>query len=211
MKFGTPVKQSQPFNRDYWGQLTIDAGFVSSQKPHNWGTKIHTSTLRKFVHLDKKFSNQSIYRQLNLAFYTRLQGFYVRIRPRTFNILINKFINHIPVNMFQSAIDSIQKRKTKSTWPCTTVIVETETGTPSISEPSRCYRLAHDLIFLVSYFKRGLIKHHVSGKENKKVHVFKYLASTFFLFVKKDFGCSLKYAELYFEKWRCISKLGRNW
>ena len=51
--------------------------------------------------------------------------------------------------------------------PCTRAIVKRK-GTPSICEPSRCYRLGNDLIFFVSYFEGILVKHHVCGIEKKK-------------------------------------------
>ena len=44
--------------------------YVRSHKPHNWGTKSQTSIvhyINRFVHLDKKSSNQSTFRQVNIA------------------------------------------------------------------------------------------------------------------------------------------------
>ena len=55
----------------------------------------------QFVHIDKKLSNQSIFREVNLAsvYIQGSRAFHVRTNPRHFYVLINKFINCIPVNM----------------------------------------------------------------------------------------------------------------
>ena len=52
--------------------------------------------------------------------------------------------------------------------PCTTAFWK-KPGTPSICQPSQCYHLAHDLIFFVSNFGTGLVKHHFHGGENKEI------------------------------------------
>ena len=48
----------------------------------------------------------------------------------------------------------------------------------SICKLSRCYHLVNDLIFFVTYFKGGLVKHHFFGRENKKVQTYYTFLST---------------------------------
>ena len=75
---------------DYVARInsTVDNSTVKKEIP--WRKKATTyyvenyNFLRKFVHLVKKLSNQSIFRQVNLAFYTRLSGFLCRNLTSTF-------------------------------------------------------------------------------------------------------------------------------
>ena len=85
---------------------------IAPKNPNSWGTRSQTSTLDKSIRSfwQKVIKSKHISPSTINFFGQGLRAFYVRIWPRNLYILMNKFIKHIPVNMCQSAIDSIKKK-----------------------------------------------------------------------------------------------------